>query len=124
MSSYGAAQIARENQLLQAAVEMTLTGLCTLRRRTKVMVDGVPNESYSSFAENIPCAINHWEERPGRDQGVVILTGNRFIGHLLYDQEIKVSDQVVHEGVTYIVDAVNTPVTIQVAQQVHLTVVV
>lgn len=124
MSFYGAAQIERENQLLQAAVEATLTGTCTLSRRDTAVTNGIPSDDYDIVAEDIRCAINHWEERPGRDQGVTMLSGNRFIGHLLYDQEIKVGDHVLHEDVTYAVDAVNTPVTIQVAQQVHLTVVV
>lgn len=113
-----------ENEHLRIEMQRTLTGACNLLRRSKVLNNGVPSNTFETIRSNIPCAINHWEEAPGNIVGeVAIKSANRFIGHLYYSETIYVGDRIVHNNTTYVVDAVNTPVTIQICQQIHLTVI-
>ena len=122
-----ATQIARENSRLSAAQLATLTGTCTIQRKTQAE-DGTggQTETWATLAANVACASNFREQpRPVEDVGnnLGVDSTVHYYFQLPSGQDVKPRDRIVHLGFTFEVLAMYPPVTVEPLRELECVVI-
>jgi hypothetical protein len=116
-----------ENSLLSTAIQDTFTSECDILRETKLdNFDGTFRQAFavpSAKHKCVPCALNGRKAKEEELQTGKVTESNYYVLHLPPGTDVTEKDKIKVGRLTFDIQAVSSPVSIEVAVEVDLVLV-